>query len=276
MPYRRKYTFVALLTLAICALALYIHRHREGRTGFIDNLFISVTGSFQEQSMYFVRGARSLVDHYFLLVGTKQDNEHLRRELGFMETKLAALQDVEAENLRLRESLKFSEKIDYNLLAAHVIAHDVSAEYNGVRVDRGKKHGVRSGMGVISPSGLVGRVLRVTENYADVLTIVDPTSNIDAVVQRSRARGILTGLANRRQCRLKYVDQLEDVALQDTVVSSGFGHIFPPGLLLGYVTAVDRSNNGVVQNITVKSAIDIYRLEEVFIVFPPAETEKLS
>jgi rod shape-determining protein MreC len=75
---------------------------------------------------------------------------------------------------------------------------------------------------------------------------------------------------------MKYVDRLEDVAINDAVLSSDFGHIFPKGLLIGYVSAVVPSQNGILQTVTVKSAVDIYRLEEVFVVFPPDEPEKTS
>ncbi|MCB0417082.1 MAG: rod shape-determining protein MreC [Bdellovibrionales bacterium] len=276
MGARRRYAFFALLTLSICALALYVHRHRQGRTGFVDNIIISATGYLQSQSIYFVRGAQSFVEKYLLLVNTQSENEELKKELAYLRTKLAALQEVETENARLREGLRFSSQLEQQLLAAHVIAHDVSSDYFGIRVDRGSDDGVKPGMGVISPAGLVGRILRVTKNYADVLTLVDPTSNIDAVIQRTRARGIISGQAKRVLCSLKYVDRLEDVAVNDTVVSSGFGSIFPKGLLVGYVTDVVPNPSGVLQKITVKSAVDIYRLEEVFIVFPPAESEKVS
>jgi rod shape-determining protein MreC len=132
------------------------------------------------------------------------------------------------------------------------------------------------GLGVISPSGVVGRVHRVTKRYADVLTLIDPTSNIDAIIQRSRARGIISGQSKQMTCRMKYVDRLEDVAINDAVLSSDFGNIFPKGLLIGYVSAVVPSQNGILQTVTVKSAVDIYRLEEVFVVFPPDEPEKTS
>jgi len=157
-----------------------------------------------------------------------------------------------------------------------VIAHDVSSDYFLIRIDRGERDGVTVGLGVISTAGLVGRVQRVTPSYSDVLTLIDPTSNIDAIIQRSRARGIISGQAKQLSCRLKYVDRLEDVAVNDTVVASGFGAIFPKGLLLGYVTAVSPNNNGILQTITVKSAVDIYRLEEVFLVFPSTEPAKTA
>lgn len=273
---QRKYAFFAVLTLSICALALYIHRHRQGKTGFIDNLIISTTGHLQQQSNYFVRGAQSFVDQYLLLVNTKRENEDLKREVAFLRAKLAGLQEIQLENSRLRESLRFASEVGYRQIAAHVIAHDVSSDYFGIRIDRGAKDGVEIGMGVISPAGVVGRVLRVTDGFSDVLTVVDPTSNVDAVIQRTRARGILSGLAKDGLCSLKYVDRLEDVAVNDTVVSSGFGSIFPKGLLIGYVTSVVVNPSGVLQKVTIKSAVDIYRLEEVFVVFPPSKSEKVS
>ena len=276
MPNQRKYAFFALVTLCVCVLALYIHRHRQGQTGKIDNFLISVAGNLQKTFFYFTQGTRSILDHYLFLVNAQKQNDEFRKEMDLLRTKLTQLQEVELENARLRESLQFRARAEQPLLAAHVVAHDVSTDYFGVRVDKGAKQGVRVGMGVISPSGLVGRVLRVAPNYSDVLTLVDPTSNIDGIIQRSRARGIISGQSKQLTCKMKYLDRLEDVAVNDTIVSSGFGDIFPKGLLVGYVTSVVPSPNGILQNVTVKSAVDIYRLEEVFIVFPPAEPEKTS
>jgi rod shape-determining protein MreC len=276
VPGQRKYAFFALFTLSICILALYIHRHRQGQTGRIDNFLISSAGALQQQLIYFTQGSRTIVDRYVLLVNTKRQNETLEKEVGELRNRLAQFQDVELENARLRESLDFKDKVAHHLTPAHVVAHDVSSDYFGIRIDKGADQGVRVGMGVISPSGVVGRIHRVSPHYADVLTLVDPTSNIDAIIQRSRARGIISGLSKQLTCKMKYIDRLEDVAVNDTVLSSGFGEIFPKGLLVGYVTAVMTNANGILQTVTVKSAVDIYRLEEVFIVFPPGEPEKTS
>lgn len=276
MPNQRKYAFFALFTVCVCVLALYIHRHRQGQTGKIDNLLITAAGGLQKNLFYFGHGARSIVDHYVWLVNTKKQNEELEKEVAFLRTKVAALQEVELENARLRQALQFRDTIDQKLLPAHVVAHDVSNDYFVIRIDKGERDGVFAGMGVISPNGLVGRVQRVTAHYSDVLTLVDPTSNVDAIIQRSRARGIISGQSKQLTCKMKYVDRLEDVAVNDTVVSSGFGAIFPKGLLVGYVTAVIPNANGILQTVTVKSGVDIYRLEEVFIVFPSAEPEKTA
>ena len=193
MPSQRKYAFFALFTLCICVLALYIHRHRQGKTGKIDNFLISATGTLQKNFYSVGNGTRSLWDHYLFLVHTQTQNEQLEKEAEGLRTLNAAMKEIQLENERLKKMLEFKQTIEQKLVASHVIAQDVSNDYFGIRIDRGTEDGVKAGMGVISPSGLVGRVLRTAPHYSDVLTLVDPTSNIDGVIQRSRARGIISG-----------------------------------------------------------------------------------
>lgn len=276
MPSQRKYTFILAVTLCICLLAVYIHRHREGKTGKLDDLLISGSGAVQRPFFFFSHKLRSALDHYLFLVDTKRHNEDLEQEVFALRRKIAELTGLELENQRLRESLEFKKKADFKVLSARVIAHDVSSDYFEIRLDRGLEDGVRKGMGIISNGGVVGRALHVTPHYTDVLTLVDPTSNIDAVIQRSRARGIITGENKYLTCKMKYVDRLDDVAVSDVVLSSGFDSIFPAGLLMGYITSVVPGGNGILQSVTVKSAVDVFRLEEVFIVLPPSQQEKAS
>lgn len=273
MAGQRKYTFFGFLTISICVLALYIHRHRDGRTGKIDNILISTSGSIQEYLFYFTHGSRTLVDNYFLLVNTKKRNQELEEEVGRLRNQIATMDNVASENRRLRDALDFKQATSQKLVSAHVIAHDVSSDYFGVRIDKGSEDGVRAGMGVVSHHGVVGRIHRVAKHFSDVLTLIDPTSNVDGVIERSRARGVISGQSKQLTCRMKYIDRLDDVQANDTVVSSGFGGIFPKGLLIGNVISVVPSSAGILQTVTVKAAVDIYRLEEVFVVFPSGESE---
>ena len=273
MAGQRKYTFFGFLTISICVLALYIHRHRDGRTGKIDNILISTSGSIQEYLFYFTHGSRTLVDNYFLLVNTKKRNQELEEEVGRLRNQIATMDNVSSENRRLREALDFKQATPQKMVSAHVIAHDVSSDYFGVRIDKGSEDGIRAGMGVVSHHGVVGRIHRVAKHFSDVLTLIDPTSNVDGVIERSRARGVITGQSKQLTCRMKYIDRLDDVQANDTVVSSGFGGIFPKGLLIGNVISVVPSSAGILQTVTVKAAVDIYRLEEVFVVFPSGESE---
>lgn len=271
-----KFSILAAATTVVCLFALYIHSHRRGQTGKIDNFLISLGGSLQRSVFYFTQGARTIVDNYFILVDLKKNNSELSRRIATLQSKVASLEEVEKENDRLRTALDFRKIEGMKLVAANVVAHDVSNDYVGIRIDKGTLDGVREGMGVLSPQGVVGRIYRISDGFSTVLTLVDPTSSIDGVVQRSRTRGIVSGQVGNLSTRMRYVDRLEDVVAGDTVVSTGFGWIFPPGLLIGYVTEVIPSPNSIVQSVILRPAVDIYRLEEVFIAFPPAEPKALS
>ncbi len=276
MPGQKKYALIALITLCVCVLALYIHRHREGKTGKVDNFIISTLGHMQGSVLSLAQGSRNIRDHYIFLVNSSKENNRLSQEVDELKQKIIELEEVRIENERLRQSLNFGQTLEAKLRPAHVIAHDVSPDYYGVRIDQGSDHGVAVGMGVISPQGVVGRVHRVAPRYADVLTLMDPGSSIDVIVQRSRARGILSGQSKQLLCRLKYVDRLEDVVVNDAIISSDYGGRFPKGLLVGTVIAISPSPDGLLQNITVKSAVDIFRLEEVFVVLSGEQSEKTS
>lgn len=273
---KSRYSFVLLMSATIVVLALYVHRHRQGQTGQIDNFLISSLGTVQSQSQYLGRGFRRVLDHYFFLVGVQRRNSLLLAEVSKLQSEIASLGEVRSENERLRKVLDFQSQQPHARLTAHVISHDVSPDYISIRIDRGSNEGIRVGLGIVSPDGVVGRVHRVAREYSDVITVWDPESSIDVIVQRSRARGILSGAVRGLECDLRYSDKLDDVQVGDLVVASGFGDIFPKGLLVGSVIQVLPNPSGVLQTVRVQSAVDIYRLEEVSVVIPPAESKKAS
>src|SRR3989338_1922978 len=140
-----KFTVFAIATFVVCLMALYIHSHRKGQTGKIDNFLISLTGALQRSVFDFTKWARTIVGHYFILVDLKKTNEELNREVGILQSNLAALQEVEKENERLRTALEFKKLEGMKLVAANVIAHDVSTDYVGIRIDKGTSDGVQEG-----------------------------------------------------------------------------------------------------------------------------------
>lgn len=260
----------------MCFLALYIHQHRQGRTGRVDGAVTSLSGNLQENSSYLGNGVRSLFNHYVFLMNAARRNESLEKEVAELKQRLVLLQEMEAENRRMSTALDFKSAVSIKTLAAKVVAQDVSTDFVGIRIDRGSRDGIEVGMGVIHPGGVVGTIYRVSEHFSEVLTLADPASNIDAVVQRSRARGIVSGESKTLNCKLKYMDKLEDVSQDDAIVSTNFGGIFPSGLLIGHVSEVSSTANGILQNITVKTAVDLYRLEEVLVVISPIKSAKTT
>ena len=120
-------------------------------------------------------------------------------------------------------------------------------------------------MAVISPEGVVGQILKASPDYATVLLVTDYNSAIDAIVQRTRAKGIVEGKEGNR-CQLKYLLRTEDVEPGDIVITSGLDGKFPKGLMIGEIQKVDKRHLGVFQYAELIPKVDLDRLEEVLVI----------
>ena len=161
--------------------------------------------------------------------------------------------------------LSMKEKMSINMVSSVVIAEDVNPSFKSVRIDRGGDDGINLAMPVINYYGVVGQIIRVFPKYSDVMLVTDPNSSIDSVVQESRARGILKG-QGEPNCKLKYLNRLDDVKVGYKLVTSGIEQRFPKGLAVGEVVAVSRKNYGVTQEVIVRPAVQFDKLEEVFVI----------
>src|SRR5439155_24980271 len=126
-------------------------------------------------------------------------------------------------------------------------------------IGRGERDGVVRGAAVLAPAGIVGHVFQVSPNAARVLLVADHNSGVDALVQRTRARGIVQGTADGG-CGLKYVKRTEDIQVGDTVVTSGLDGIFPKGLPIGKVVSVDKRGQGLFQYAEIAPRVDAEQL----------------
>jgi rod shape-determining protein MreC len=121
-------------------------------------------------------------------------------------------------------------------------------------------------MPVVTADGVVGIVQRVTGSFADIVLITDPNSKIAVKVQRSRVRATATGKGESRALRLENALRTEDLQEGDQVVTSGTDGVFPPGLLVGRITSLQRRNYGMVQSADILPAVDMTKLEEVLVI----------
>ncbi|MBX6378155.1 MAG: rod shape-determining protein MreC, partial [Clostridia bacterium] len=144
--------------------------------------------------------------------------------------------------------------------------------YGTVTIDKGSAAGVREGMVVVEAQGLVGRVVSTSPHTAVVRLLTDPQSGVGAQVQRaeSGAYGVVLGQGSGRQLNMRFYSRDADVVPGDVVVTSGLSALFPAGLPIGRVTAVDSEDFGLVRTARVEPFADIDRLREVLLLpFPP-------
>ena len=158
-------------------------------------------------------------------------------------------------------------------LPASVIGAGASLEFRGITIDRGSNTGVTTNMAVIAPTGLVGRIVTPTAHASKVQLLIDRNAAAGALVERSRAQGIVVGhRAAKRLLRMDFVAATADVKVGDTIVTSGIDGIYPKGFVIGKVETVD-NGNGIYKAIRVRPSVDFNRLEEVLVVkTPPRQT----
>ena len=202
------------------------------------------------------------------LMRARDENAALRARARGLAQELDRLTEVELENARLRRLLDFRETLAGDLLTARVIGHDATGFARTLVIDRGEGDGVTKGAAALAPEGIVGQVFLASRHAARVLLVADHNSGVDALVQRTRARGIVQGTVDAG-CVLKYVKRTEDVQVGDALVTTGVDGIFPKGLPIGRVTAVDKRGQGLFQHAEVAPAVDFAALEEVLVTRGP-------
>ena len=145
------------------------------------------------------------------------------------------------------------------------VANSASSWFKSCLLDKGSADGVGKGMAVITPLGVVGQVVAVTPRTAKVLLLTDPNSGIDVLVQRTRARGIVSGTLDNGTV-LKYVKRSEDVQEGDRLITAGTDGVFPKGMLVGIVIRASQPQIGLFQSIELLPAVQPARVEEVLVV----------
>lgn len=261
--YRFYITLFLFLLIPVIAIDTTSRQPRDYR--FYDKAIVALTYPIQVSLNWAIEGAVGFFQNYLFLWNTRQENRSLLEENRKLLGTIVSLKETERENDRLRKLLSFREQHQLTTLVARVIARDVSSEFRAIRIDRGEDSGIKRDMAVLTSEGVVGRVLRTTAHTSDVVVLTDLLSAMDAVVERSRARGIVAGMTDEL-CQLKFALRTDDIQTGDLLVTSGLGGILPRGVSVGVVTSVERKPYGITQMIQVRPSVDFSKLDEVLIV----------
>ena len=235
-------------------------------------------GSFSEVqrgTMSVIDGVRGLWSGYVALQQVQQENTALRQEL---QTLQVTLQQERAEAQRtdnLRQLLELRQRAQLDTVAAEVIAGAASVDFRTVTIDKGTSDQLATDMAVISPAGVVGRVILPSRRASKVQLLIDLNAAAGALIERTRVQGVVVGIGDGL-LRMQYVPGTADVKTGDLVVTSGIDGIYPKGFVIGTIDHADRGA-GAYHEIVIRPAVDFSRLEEVLIVrTPPASRTALT
>jgi rod shape-determining protein MreC len=266
----RELVIVATL-LAVPVLFLRANLAASDHLNVVDRAILRVSAPLQAGLTGLVGGIGNGWTKYIALVHVKQDNARLSDENARLRAELVAAKNAAARESELEKLLALRASLQFDTIAARVVAVETSAFFRVVRVklDRGGDD-VKPGMAVVASAGVVGRVQRVFGGWCDVLLAADPKSSIDVVVARTGGRGVVKGIAgsDRYRTRIEYLERKDEAAEGDVVVTSGLGGFFPRDLPVGKIVKVDRRGFGLYQDAEVQPVVDFGKLRDVLVVVP--------
>jgi rod shape-determining protein MreC len=263
----RKYSLpiIVFVGLLVALITYSLNLSRSHQANMLERGVNGALAPMQQQATRSGGLLGRIWHDYIALVNLKQENSRLTGEVKQLNSALAAAGEALRENERLARLLDLRKTIKEPTVAAMVIGEDVTPWFRSLTIDRGADSGIREGMPVLAADGVVGQTVKVTANSSRVLLLTDHASGIAAMIQRSRARGVVKGRGDNL-CSLEFAMRGEDVQVGDQVVSSGIGGIFAKGLPIGEVTMVKKGEYGIFQTVTIRPTVNTAHLEEVLVV----------
>jgi len=219
-------------------------------------------------------GVRRVWTGYVGLRGLRVENEALKRDLAAAQVAVQEQRALADRTRGLERLLDLRGHLTLNTVAAEIIGAAATPDFRTVTINRGTRDGVRADMSVIAPAGVVGRLVVPSLRSAKVQLLIDRNAAAGAIVERTRAQGVVVGGGDDR-LRMEYVSEAFDVIVGDIVVTSGIDGIYPKGFVIGRIESVERAG-GAYKRITLKPAVDFSALEEVLVVLTPTPAREAA
>jgi rod shape-determining protein MreC len=264
IPSRHKslVLLAGVVVLQVLLLAVQIRRDSQGR--LIRVWTVGAVTPFERAGATGIGGIRGVWNHYFALQNTSRENERLHHENDTLKLQINQLQGKAAEADRLATLLSFRQGHQaISMVAARVIGTSADTSSQTVYLDRGERDNIHRNMGVITPDGVVGKVIESYRDTSQVLLLTDKDSGVGALLSESRIQSPVGGVGEPLLA-MKYVPNDDIVNIGDHVVTSGMDRIFPRDLPVGTVAQIKPGNP--FKQIRLRPAANLERLEEVIVL----------
>jgi rod shape-determining protein MreC len=264
-----------LTTVSGVCLVLLTLQSRGQSSGAADALAV-VTAPLQTVLAKISQGAVGVWSTYTDWKDVRAENRRLREEVQRLKVEALRVDETQDENARLRKLLALQQQLPLTTLAGDVIAREWGGWVRSLTVNRGRADRVTRLTAVIAPTGLVGRIVDVRPGTAIVQVLTDPASTVSAHVLRTRTPGIVEG-DPRGTVRFKFMARDgAGIQIGDLVVTSGLGGLFPRGLPIGQVRAIDDRGSALFHYATLAPTVDFARVDEVLLLTGDATRDVTS
>jgi rod shape-determining protein MreC len=261
--FRRYGLLVAVLLVCLSLLTVQARGRGTSAAGEVVGTLLTPVQSVLAKVH---RGAVGLWTGYTDWKVVRRENAALRAEAEQLRVQALRTGETEQENARLRRLLALRERLPLATLSGEVIGREAGGWVRALTINQGSRSGIAQQTPVIVPEGLVGRVVQVRTGASVVQLLNDPNSTVGAAVQRTRTPGLVEGDAGG-VLRFKFMARDgTQVGPGDLIVTSGLGNLFPKGLPVGRVVAVEDKGSALFHFAVLAPAVDFARVEEVLLL----------
>ena len=253
---------LALLTLNLILMSSRVRGAAGAQRSMLEEAVLTVVAPVLRVASWMAGGTVDLWSEYADLRGVHEENARLRGSLEALGAAAREGDEARQESQRLAALLDLRERVELPSVASRIIGSD--AAQTTLLLDRGRDRGVTINDPVVTPRGVVGRVIEAAPGVSKVQTLLDPNSGVAGLIQRTRVQGIVVG-EGPRGLRMDYVSELASVEVGDVVVTSGLDRIYPKGYIIGVVTSIGEGE-GLTKIVQVRPEADLRRLEEALIL----------
>jgi rod shape-determining protein MreC len=250
--------------VGICLLLLTLQTRGYGSAG--RDFFAIVTTPISTGLAKASRATFGLWSTYLDWKNVRSENRRLRDEVQQLRVQALRVNDIDVENQRLRRLLALQERLPLTTLSGEIIAREWGGWIRSLTVNRGRGDNIPRLSAVISPDGLIGRIVDVRPGASIVQVLTDPASTVGAHVLRTRTPGIVEG-DPRGTLRFKFMAR-DGASIQngDVLVTAGQGGLFPRGIPIGTVRTIDHRGAALFHYAELTPSVDYARVDEVLLV----------
>lgn len=264
----KRLLFLAVL-VAVTLAAIRVTIPERTRLTSVESKFRDVLAPVQTGLAWVGRQGRYIVSLPVSMVGAAARSQALKQEVERLESEKIQYNEYLIENQRLSALLDYKKVMagNYNFVVASVIGRDPGNWFGTLTLNRGSSEGIKENMSVLTPDGLVGRVIAVSASTCEVLMITDPRSGVGSLVQDTRTPGIVEGVAGASGiARMIHIPNNAPVEAGQAVVTSGQGSLFPKGIPVGRINNIQNEPSGLFLSAEISPFANLNSLEEVMIV----------
>lgn len=264
LPAKRPLWIALGSTMVFHILLLSLQANHRPGPGFMRLWLLEGLVPLEKLADYGVRSVRGFWDGYIALLNVRDDNVRLQEENDRLKMQLRSNDEAVKEAERLRRLYGLSDTGIEKFVVARVIGRDPSRSLQTVTIDKGLTRGVKQNASVVTPDGIVGRVMSVGNSSAVVLLITDSQSEIAGLLRDTRVQTMFKGTGGR-DLELSYIENDSDIAEGNELIASGLDRIHPKGFPIATVTSVG-PRRGLYKVVLARPIVDMRRLEEVFVI----------